>query len=117
VEGEPVWAFPFKRKMGDPPAEQALHNRLLTGLRAVVERFFLIVKRHFGYTKVRYRGLFKNGQQLYLLVCSRQSLPRARDIEGGLGINPPCCPGKWNEKPRRRRPWDEKTVGRTEDFG
>lgn len=69
-EGEPVWAFPFKRKKGeDLPAEQALHNRMLAALRAVVEHPFRIVKRQFGYTKVRYRGLFKNGQQLYLLFA------------------------------------------------
>lgn len=70
VAGEPVWAFPFKRKQGeDLPAEQTLHNRLLAGLRAVVEHPFRIVKRQFGYTQVRYRGLFKKGQQLYLLFA------------------------------------------------
>jgi len=69
-EGEPVWAFPFKRKKGeDLPAEQALYNRMLAPLRAAVEHPFRIVKRQFGYTKVRYRGLFKNGQQLYLLFA------------------------------------------------
>jgi IS5 family transposase len=68
--GEPVWAFPFKRKKGeDLPAEQALLNRMLAPLRAAVEHPFRIVKRQFGYTKVRYRGLFKNGQQLYLLFA------------------------------------------------
>ncbi len=70
VEGEPVWAFPFKRKKGEVlPAEQALYNRMLASLRAVVEHPFRIVKRQFGHTKVRYRGLFKNGQQLYLLFA------------------------------------------------
>jgi transposase, IS5 family len=64
----PVWAFPFKRKKGEAelPDEQALLNRRLAPLRAVVEHPFRILKRQFGYTKVRYRGLFKNGQQLYL---------------------------------------------------
>jgi hypothetical protein len=42
---------------------------MLAALRAVVEPPFRIVKRQFGYTKVRYRGLFKNGQQLYLLFA------------------------------------------------
>jgi IS5 family transposase len=69
-EGEPVWAFPLKRKKGeDLPAEQALLNRMLAPLRAAVEHPFRIVKRQFGYTQVRYRGLFKNGQQLYLLFA------------------------------------------------
>lgn len=68
---EPVWAFPFKRKKGEPglPAEQALLNRMLAPLRAVVEHPFRIVKRQFGHTKVRYRGLSKNAQQLYLLFA------------------------------------------------
>lgn len=69
-EGEPVWAFPFKRQKGaDLPVEQALHNRMLAPLRAAVEHPFRIVKRQFGYTRVRYRGLFKNAQQLYLLFA------------------------------------------------
>jgi IS5 family transposase len=67
---EPVWAFPFKRKSGlELTAEQALLNRMLAPLRAVVEHPFRIIKRQFGYTQVRYRGLFKNGQQLYLLFA------------------------------------------------
>jgi IS5 family transposase len=70
LPGEPVWAFPFKRKQGeDLPAEQALCNRMLAPLRAAVEHPFRIVKRQFGYTRVRYRGLFKNAQQLYLLFA------------------------------------------------
>ncbi|EIC28645.1 MULTISPECIES: IS5 family transposase [Methylomicrobium] len=70
LEGEPVWAFPFKRGKGEElPVEQALHNHMLAPLRAMVEHPFRIVKRQFGYTKVRYRGLFKNAQQLYLLFA------------------------------------------------
>jgi len=34
-----------------------------------LEHPFRIVKRQFGYTKARYRGLFKNAQQLYLLFA------------------------------------------------
>lgn len=67
---EPVWGFPFKRpKGGALPTEQALLNRMLAGLRAKVEHPFRIVKRQFGYTKVRYRGLYKNAQQMTLLFA------------------------------------------------
>lgn len=67
---EPVWGMPFKRK-GDEelPAEHAMLNRMLVSLRAKVEHPFRIVKRQFGYTKVRYGGLFKNAQPLYLLFA------------------------------------------------
>ena len=37
-------------------------------MRAKVEHPFLYVKRHFGYAKVRYRGLAKNTQRLALLL-------------------------------------------------
>jgi IS5 family transposase len=67
---EPVWAFPFKRKQGEAlPTEQALLNCMLASLRAKVEHPFRIVKRQFGYSKVRYRGLFKNAQQMTLLFA------------------------------------------------
>lgn len=69
-EGEPVWAFPFTRKPGAALTEEpALLNRMLAPLRAVVEHPFRLLKRPFGYIKVRYRGLFKNGQPLYLLFA------------------------------------------------
>ena len=37
-------------------------------MRAKVEHPFLKVKRLFGYSKVRCRGLYKNGQRLALLL-------------------------------------------------
>lgn len=39
-------------------------NRAIAGLRAIGEHPFRILKRQFGYTKVRYRGLEKNTAQL-----------------------------------------------------
>lgn len=67
---EPLWAFSFKRpKGGELTADQAEANRWLASLRAVVEHPFRIVKRPFGHTKARYRSLFKNGQQLFLLFA------------------------------------------------
>lgn len=40
-------------------------NRQLSSLRAKVEHPFRVIKRPFGYTRVRYRGLAKNTAQLY----------------------------------------------------
>ena len=69
-ERDPVWAFPLKRKKGEALTEErALLNRMLALLRAAVEHPFRIVKRQFGHAKVRYRGLSKNAQQLYLLFA------------------------------------------------
>ena len=77
-EGEPVWAFPFKPKKGeDLPAEQALHNRLLAALQAVVEHPLRMIKCQFGYTKARYRGTLQKRAAALSAACPRQSLPGA----------------------------------------
>jgi transposase, IS5 family len=47
---------------------QKKRNRRNAGIRARVEHLFRIVKRQFGYTKVRYRGLAKNAAQVMTLV-------------------------------------------------
>jgi IS5 family transposase len=52
-------------------------NRQIAQLRAAVEHPFHTVKRVFGYTKVRYRGLAKNTAQLYSLFALA-NLYRAR---------------------------------------
>ena len=66
AEGDIVWATPFKRKKGqDLTDEQRRINRLTSGFRSKVEHVFRVVKRQFGYTKARYRGLYKNSQQIF----------------------------------------------------
>ena len=57
-----------KRRRLDPsgPEEAAEHRK--GSVRAKVEHPFLYVKRHFGYAKVRYRGLAKNTQRIALLL-------------------------------------------------
>lgn len=45
-----------------------------SSVRCKVEHPFLLVKRYFGYTKVRYRGLYKNAQRLYTLFASANLL-------------------------------------------
>ena len=42
-------------------------EKIKASVRAFVEHPFHIVKNLFRYRKVRYRGLAKNGQQLYIL--------------------------------------------------
>jgi IS5 family transposase len=62
----PRWFVPFKRKKGcDTTEEEKRLNRIMSGLRSAVEHPFRVLKRQFGYTKVRYRGLFKNEQHLF----------------------------------------------------
>jgi IS5 family transposase len=49
-------------------------------VRAKVEHPFLIVKRDFGFTKTRYRGLAKNRNHLHVLFASANWLMRARAV-------------------------------------
>ena len=45
-------------------------NRMTGAIRAPVERAFAILKRHYGYGRVRYRSLIKNALQLQLLAVA-----------------------------------------------
>jgi len=49
-------------------------------VRAKVEHPFLIVKRDFGFSKTRYRGLAKNRHHLHMLFASANWLMRARAV-------------------------------------
>ena len=59
---------PGRRRQLAPESEEALAEKRKASVRAKVEHPFLYVKRHFGYAKVRYRGLAKNTQRLALLL-------------------------------------------------
>jgi len=64
---------PGKRKLlnkeneADALIDQA--EKLKAGIRAKVEHPFRVIKRQFGYVKVRYRGLKKNTAQLFTLFA------------------------------------------------
>ena len=49
-------------------------------VRAKVEHPFLVVKRDFGFTKTRYRGIAKNRNHLHMLFASANWLMRARAV-------------------------------------
>ena len=56
----------FKRRKGQALTDkQCRINRLTSGFRSKVEHVFRVIKRQFGYTKTRYRGLYKNSQQIF----------------------------------------------------
>ena len=59
---------PGRRRQLDPGSYEALLEKRKASVRAKVEHPFLYVKRHFGYAKVRYRGLVKNTQRSVLLL-------------------------------------------------
>ncbi len=53
--------------------EERLTNRRKSSVRAKVEHAFCIIKRVFGFTKVRYRGLQKNAHRLFV-TCALANL-------------------------------------------
>ena len=71
----------FTNRMGHrhrPLSEQErAKNRRKSKVRAKVEHPFLVIKRIFGFTKVRYRGLDKNANRLFT-VCGLANLYMAR---------------------------------------
>jgi IS5 family transposase len=62
-------------------AEGRARNRAIEPLRPPVERSFAILKRWYGYRRVRYRSLVRNALQLQLLAVAlnlrRALAPRA----------------------------------------
>ena len=59
---------PGKRRQLDKSGSAEAAEKRKASVRAKVEHPFLYVKRHFGYAKVRYRGLAKNRQRIALLL-------------------------------------------------
>ena len=59
---------PGRRCRLDKEGPEEAAERRKASVRAKVEHPFLYVKRHFGYAKVRYRGLAKNTQSIAVLL-------------------------------------------------
>ena len=66
----------LKTMAGPDRAEQSRQ----AAIRAKVEHPFLIIKRDFGFTKTRYRGIAKNLNHLAVLFASANWLMRARAV-------------------------------------
>lgn len=61
------------------PHWQQRRNRLIAPIRANVERLFGLIKRSYGYRRVRYRGIERNQSHLFLL-CIAVNLRRAEKL-------------------------------------
>lgn len=89
------WQIGIKRGKLKPMEEGAAKEtrktteKVKASVRACVEHPFHIVENPFGYCKVRYRGLAKNGPQLHIVFslyssANTRRLMRARTDECGL---------------------------------
>ena len=88
---------PGQRRQLEPGSEEALAEKCKASVRAKVEHPFLYVKRHFGYAKVRYRGLAKNTQRLALLLGLTNLITADRYVVAWRGRSAPK-PAKPAEK-------------------
>jgi len=75
-----LWAVKEKAKPGrELTKRQRARNRRFGKVRAKVEHVFRVLKCQFGYRKVRYRGIAKNGAQVFaLLALANLYLVRSR---------------------------------------
>jgi hypothetical protein len=75
-----LWAVKEKAQPGrDLTKRQRARNRRFGKVRAKVEHVFRVLKCQFGYRKVRYRGIAKNGAQVFaLLALANLYLARGR---------------------------------------
>jgi len=65
-----VWAVKAKAGPGrDLTRAERRRNRRFGKIRAKVEHVFRVMKCQFGYRKVRYRGIAKNGAQVFALLA------------------------------------------------
>lgn len=63
------WAVALKANKHHPlTAANRRTNRRWSRTRSRVEHIFRVLKRQFGYTKVRYKGLAKNAAQAFTLI-------------------------------------------------
>ena len=69
------------RLLAESGAEEAAEKRKAS-VRAKVEYPFLYVKWHFGYARVRYRGVAKNRQRIALLLGVSNLLIGGRHATG-----------------------------------
>ena len=71
--------FTHEKGCRNKPLDEASksRNRTKSKVRAKVEHVFAVIKRVFGFTKVRYRGLAKNAHALFVL-CALTNLYMAR---------------------------------------
>ena len=74
------WCVKVKAKPGrELTKRQRARNRRFGRVRAKVEHVFRVLKCQFGYRRVRYRGITKNGAQVFaLLALANLYLVRSR---------------------------------------
>ena len=84
IAAKPSVLKQIKRKSGQKLARELEHAK--ASLRAKVEHPFRVIKRQFGYTKVRYRGLVKNTAQVLTLFALSNLWMARRRLLPAMGV-------------------------------
>lgn len=76
--------FTNKRAYRNTPLTEADKNtnRRKSGVRSKVEHVFLVIKRLWGFTKVRYRGLAKNANRAFAMLAMANLVKWGRPLTG-----------------------------------
>ena len=90
------WSFHVRGSLGSGGGGEELAERAKAQVRARVEHPFLVVKRQFGYVKVRYRGLAKNTAQLTTLFALSNLWMVRHTVRVGEGG---ACPEAFGRRP------------------
>ena len=100
-------------KSGPPGVMIKQVERIKASIRAKVEHPFRVIKRQFGFVKVRYRGLKKNTAQLTIsFALSNLWMVRGNLLQAQAGVRLRC--GEQLEtverQPRCRRPSSRRAL-------
>ena len=90
------WSFHVRGSLGSGGGGEELAERVKAQVRARVEHPFRVVKRQFGYVKVRYRGLAKNTAQLTTLFALSNLWMVRHTVRVGEGG---ACPEAFGRRP------------------
>ena len=100
----PTWQVAMRpglrRKLNpfiEPDALVEKAEKIKASIRAKVEHPFRVLKRQFGYTKVRYRGLAKNTTQIFTLFAPSNLLDGAAAVDGGTGMSASARPARGSQ--------------------
>lgn len=96
------WCVQDKRKPGQNlSVSQKKRNRKHSSIRARVEHVFRVIKRQFGFTRTRYRGLMKNAAQV-----------KRKIVDSAYGESVESCPSLHHSKNSPPSPTNHATSQR-----
>jgi hypothetical protein len=76
-----------KEKAADALIDQA--EKIKAGIRAKVEHPFRVIKRQFGFIKVRFKRAEEKHRATHHAVCVIESVDSSHEVDGSMGMSAP----------------------------